>query len=220
MQVASCRGQAVDSFTVQICASDGSGCLHSNLQSSAVEILENNSTVVAVIFTEMTELLPLNRHYITSISSENIIGITNLTGVHTSESLLIAYMQSIAAYNLSQCSPNCYVIIVVMQSIGTFDIQDVDVLENTQGGLTVICYFAKGSEAKGCCLTIQDLENYTIALRESASNTSAITWLPNFVDDTAEYKVFAYDFESNGICAFGVPAVEKSIIRKLSGKCK
>ena len=84
--------------------------------------------------------------------------------------------------------------------------------------MTVICYFAKGSEADGCCVEISDLVNYTIALRESAFNMSAITWLSDFVDKTAEYNIFVYDYESNGICAFGVPAVEKSI--KLSGKCK
>ena len=87
MQVDSCEGQADNNFTVQMCASDGSGCLHSNIYSSNIEIMEDNS---AIYFMEMTELLPLNHHYITSISVENVIGITNITGLHTSKSMLLA----------------------------------------------------------------------------------------------------------------------------------
>ena len=91
-------------------------------------------------------------------------------------------------------------------------------MENPQGGLTVICYFANGSEAHGCCVEIPELVNYTIVLRESASTLSAVLRLSDILAETGEYDVFVYDFESNGTCAFGVPAVQKSI--KFSEKCK
>ena len=71
-------------------ASDGSGCRHSNLQSSTVEILENDFTMEALKFVDTTETLPLNRHYVTTISADNVIGITNSTGIQISESMQLS----------------------------------------------------------------------------------------------------------------------------------
>ena len=80
-------------------------------------------------------------------------------------------------------------------STGTFDVQDVVIREKSSRQYEITCYFASGSEVKGCRIVIiserRDCELHTTATRQEGAGDAVV----NVTLPTGEYSVVVYDDE-------------------------
>ena len=78
--------------------------------------------------------------------------------------------------------------------LGTFDVQDV-VIRETSSGHEITCYFAPGSEVKGCRIVIMSerrgCELHTTATRQEGAGDAVV----NVTLPAGEYSVVVYDDE-------------------------
>lgn len=76
-------------------------------------------------------------------------------------------------------------------STGTFDVQNIELLEDPPGNFCVHCIFANGSKAKGCHIKLEE------SMRESKAyrNTSCYACIQ--VAERGTYTLTVYDIEEN-----------------------
>ena len=97
--------------------------------------------------------------------------------------------------HLSESDGSILAILVIKDTAGTFDVQDVVIREKRSGQYEITCYFASGSKVKGCRIVIiserRDCELHTTATRQEGAGDAVV----NVTLPAGEYSVVVYDDE-------------------------
>lgn len=104
------------------------------------------------------------------------------------------------------------IIISIIQSIstGTFDVQNIELLEDPPGNFCVHCIFANGSKAKGCHIKLEESMTESKAYRNTSSHACIQ------VAEGGIYTLTVYDIEENETNAItGISALRPAINRMI-----